>query len=195
MSGSFTLDVVTPTLGSAWVGYVLATRNLTGLLSGVMLGRLSDYWGRFPCYLLALICEGVMAWTIATGSWRSLVSISVVVRGDGSGPQQQHQQVDEDQDQLLRQRLILFALSAFMGVGNMGSYTVLRALLADLFPGSQTMAALATQSLFNSFAQTVGFIVGPSFAVEQKAQGLLALWAWAAISSGLAWRVACCQDE
>jgi MFS family permease len=29
MSGSFTLDVVTPTLGPAWVGYVLATRNAT----------------------------------------------------------------------------------------------------------------------------------------------------------------------
>jgi hypothetical protein len=30
---------------------------MQGLLSGVVLGRLSDYWGRFPCYLTALMCE------------------------------------------------------------------------------------------------------------------------------------------
>eukprot|EP01046_Picozoa_sp_COSAG06_P001919 COSAG06_NODE_64_length_26790_cov_7.462291_15_plen_159_part_00 len=102
---------------------------------------------------------------------------------------------------------MLFVLSAFMGIGNMGSYTVLRALLADRFQGGETMVALATQGLFNrcggetpfcietrsfyhdrlrtntqtrlkpqktsivfcnSVAQTLGFIVGPSFAVVRK---------------------------
>ena len=48
---------------------MLATRNLTGLLSGVALGRLSDYIGRFRCYLIALICEGVMAFALVTGAW------------------------------------------------------------------------------------------------------------------------------
>ena len=59
MSGSFTVDVVGPALGPAWIGYVLATRNLTGLVSGIVLGRLSDYIGRFQCYLIALTCEGM----------------------------------------------------------------------------------------------------------------------------------------
>ena len=58
-----------PTLGPEWVGFVLATRNLTGLLSGVALGRLSDYIGRFRCYLIALTCEGVMAFALVTGAW------------------------------------------------------------------------------------------------------------------------------
>jgi MFS family permease len=49
MSGSFTVNVVGPALGPSWVGYVLATRNLTGLVSGVVLGRLSDHFGRYPC--------------------------------------------------------------------------------------------------------------------------------------------------
>ena len=75
------------------MGFVLATRNLTGLLSGqppryrchlgcillkmpavslptgVALGRLSDYIGRFRCYLIALTCEGVMAFALVTGAW------------------------------------------------------------------------------------------------------------------------------
>ena len=51
------------------MGFVLATRNLTGLLSGVALGRLSDYIGRFQCYLIALTCEGVMAFALVSGAW------------------------------------------------------------------------------------------------------------------------------
>ena len=98
MSGSFTKDIVGPSLGSAWIGYVLATRNLLGLLSGVLLGRLSDHTpGRYPCYLIALSCEGVMSWSIATGVWKTIAS--------------------SDSEQ----RAVLFVLAGFMGVGNMGS--------------------------------------------------------------------------
>ena len=72
---------------------------------------------------------------------------------------------------------------------------MLRALLAERFGGRDTMTALATQGLFNSVAQTVGFIVGPSLAIEHKASGLVALWITAALCSISAWKLPCCQDK
>jgi hypothetical protein len=44
-------------------------------------------------------------------------------------------------------------------------------------------------------AQTFGFIVGPTLAIEAKAAILLALWLLAAASSLSAWRLQCCQDD
>ena len=112
-----------------------------------------------------------MAWAVATGAWR----------------------LAEGQAEI---SITLFSLAGVMGVGNMGSYTVLRALLADQFvhPHVQT-TALATQGLFNSFVQTLGFVVGPSLSIEAKAHGLLVLWLCAGVSSLLAWKVSCCQDK
>ena len=71
MAGSFTKDVVASSLGAEWVGYLMALRNLAGVASGVLLGRWSDSVGRFPCYLLALSCEGVMAVAMVSGFWRT----------------------------------------------------------------------------------------------------------------------------
>ena len=43
--------------------------------------------------------------------------------------------------------------------------------------------------------QTIGFVVGPSYPVETKALGLLALWAAAAASSIAAWQLPACRDS
>ena len=51
MAGSFTADIVARHLGPEWIGYVMAARNVAGVLSGVGLGRLSDRIGRYRCYL------------------------------------------------------------------------------------------------------------------------------------------------
>ena len=184
MAGSFTLDVVTPALGFAashhlifshhrlisshhallrrpqWVGYVMAIRNLSGLVSGLALGWLSDHVGRFPCYLISLSCEGVMAWAMATGWWR--------------WPGQQH--------------AVLLALAAVMGVGNMGSYTVLRAMLAEQFDGQHTVVAIAALGFINSIAWCLGFVMGPNFSLEQKATVLVGWWITAQVASLIAWR-------
>ena len=100
---------------------------------------------------------------------------------------------------------------------------MLRALLADMFAGRRTMAAMASQGLFNSIAQvrlglatphhrllvpsacrlfssclraqTIGFVVGPGYPVETKALGLLALWVAAAASSIAAWQLPACRDS
>ena len=106
MAGSFTKDVVASSLGAEWVGYLMALRNLAGVASGVLLGRWSDSVGRFPCYLLALSCEGVMAVAMVSatdrnaGSSRDSTALSLCVmaappsfttsstprRGGGGGP-------------------------------------------------------------------------------------------------------------
>jgi hypothetical protein len=71
---------------------------------------------------------------------------------------------DEEQ-----QRLVLFVLSAFMGIGNMGSYTVLRALLADRFQGGETMVALATQGLFNRCGGETPFCIENAIILPRQA--------------------------
>ena len=43
--------------------------------------------------------------------------------------------------------------------------------------------------------QTIGFVVGPSYPVETKALGLLALWVAAAASSIAAWQLPACRDS
>ena len=61
MAGSFTADIIATNLGAEWIGFVMAMRNVAGVISGVALGKLSDKIGRYRCYLLSLSCEGVLA--------------------------------------------------------------------------------------------------------------------------------------
>ena len=133
MAGSFTKDVVASSLGAEWVGYLMALRNLAGVASGVLLGRWSDSVGRFPCYLLALSCEGVMAVAMVSGFWRT-------------APERQH--------------AMLLVLATFQGIGNVGSYTLLRALMGDLFEGAEVGVAMSAMGLFASVASTVASLWG-----------------------------------
>ena len=158
MAGSFTKDVVASSLGAEWVGYLMALRNLAGVASGVLLGRWSDSVGRFPCYLLALSCEGVMAVAMVSGFWRTV-------------PERQH--------------AMLLVLATFQGIGNVGSYTLLRALMGDLFEGAEVGVAMSAMGLFASVASTVGFFVGPVLSVELKGLVLLGLWV-SAFAAGMA---------
>eukprot|EP01051_Picozoa_sp_SAG22_P013157 SAG22_NODE_1445_length_4406_cov_7.808684_4_plen_424_part_00 len=95
MSGTFTAEVVAPELGLEYIGAVMATRNLFGIAAGVIVGRISDHTGRFPCYIATLLCEGVAAVFLSF--------FPVVPGGNRFG--------------------LLLALAAFMGVGNVGSCT------------------------------------------------------------------------
>jgi MFS family permease len=117
MSGSFTADVIAPTLGEGWIGHVMAVRGLAAVLSGVAFGHLSDRVGRFRTYMLSLSCEGVLALFCTLGSFSGSAGPG------GGGPP----------------FALVFVLVVFMGVGNTGSQTMMKAIIGDLFDDVQTV--------------------------------------------------------
>eukprot|EP01051_Picozoa_sp_SAG22_P019244 SAG22_NODE_3494_length_1682_cov_2.278585_1_plen_93_part_00 len=84
-----------------------------------VIGRLSDRLGRFQCYVLTLSAEGITATTLSF--------VPLVPGGGRLWP--------------------LLGLVGCMGVGNVGSYTILRASLGDhARDPSELSAAFAVRS-------------------------------------------------
>ena len=162
MSGSFTADIIAQKLGEEWVGHVMATRGVAGVLSGVALGRLSDRYGRFRCYLISLSCEGVLAIACSLGGFGAEGAAEAE---GGAG----------------RPFTTVFALVLFMGVGNTGSQTMMKAIIGDLFDAEETGVGLSAYMLLSSIATTIGFFVGPVLSLQVKATALLTTWLAAAL--------------
>eukprot|EP01052_Picozoa_sp_SAG31_P013406 SAG31_NODE_805_length_11970_cov_3.710793_3_plen_292_part_00 len=158
MSGSFTSEAVGLEMGIEWIGFVMAVRNCFGIVSGVVIGRLSDQIGRFKCYVLTLLVEGITATTL---------SIVPMVEGGG-------------------RLTLLLGLAGCMGVGNVGSYTILRASLGDhARDPSELSAAFAASKFTESFGQMTSFLLGPLLSLQAKAWLLLILWVSACVSAVL----------
>jgi len=164
MNGSFTAKIISHSLGEQWVGYVMALRGLAAVMSGVVLGRLSDRIGRYQCFLLSLSCEGVPALYCCIGSFPTA----------GVG--------NEDWS-----RLLIFGLGIFMGVGNAGSQTLLRSIFGDMFD-EEVGTALSAGSLFGSSAQFSGYLAGTQLSLQTQAYALFGLWCLNGIGAALASR-------
>lgn len=164
MAGSFTADIVAKHLGSEWIGFVMATRNVAGVLSGVCLGRLSDRIGRYRCYLLSLSCEGVLAIYCCVGSLTESSTTTV--------PREQA-------------IFTIFLLVAFMGVGNAGSQTLLRSIQGDEFDETEVGTALSAGSVSASSCQVLGYLAGPLLPLQTRAYALLGLWCAAGIGAAV----------
>ena len=132
------------------------------MLSGVALGRLSDRYGRFRCYLISLSCEGVLAIACSLGGFGAEGAAEAE---GGAG----------------RPFTTVFALVLFMGVGNTGSQTMMKAIIGDLFDAEETGVGLSAYMLLSSIATTIGFFVGPVLSLQVKATALLTTWLAAAL--------------
>lgn len=163
MAGSFTADIVARHLGPEYIGFVMAARNVAGVLSGVGLGRLSDRIGRYKCYLLSLSCEGVLALYCCLGS---LADSATVL------PQKQA-------------AFTIFVLVAFMGVGNAGSQTLLRSIQGDEFDETEVGTALSAGSVSASACQVLGYLAGPLLPLHTRAYALFGLWCAAGVGAAL----------
>ena len=75
----------------------------------------------------------------------------------------------------------MFALVLFMGVGNTGSQTMMKAIIGDLFDAEETGVGLSAYMLLSSIATTIGFFVGPVLSLQVKATALLTTWLAAAL--------------
>ena len=53
-TGTFTADAVAKSLGPGALGFTMAINNSCEVVAALGFGRLSDKFGRFPCYLAAL---------------------------------------------------------------------------------------------------------------------------------------------
>jgi MFS family permease len=163
MAGSFTADIVARHLGPEWIGFVMAARNVAGVLSGVGLGRLSDRVGRYRCYLVSLSCEGVLALYCCVGSLAD--SGTVVSREQAT--------------------FTIFVLVAFMGVGNAGSQTLLRSIQGDEFDETEVGTALSAGSVSGSACQVLGYLAGPLLPLQARSYALFGLWCAAGIGAAL----------
>ena len=68
---------------------------------------------------------------------------------------------------------LCLTLAAFMGVGNVGSYTILRALVGDDVGQADDSAATTSNAyayvgFVNALASTIGFAVGPTLALQVR---------------------------
>jgi MFS family permease len=161
MAGSFTADIIATSLGHEWIGYVMATRNVAGVVAGVFFGRLSDRIGRYRCYLLSLSCEGMLALYCCFGDFQG--------------------ESDDDQDLAL-----ILSLVAFMGVGNAASQTLLRSIQGDLFEAEVVGTALSAGSVSASSCTVLGYLAGPLLPLRTKARMLVVMWCMAGLGANLA---------
>ena len=68
-AGNFTADIVSESLGSGWIGYVMCLFGFGNVVGSIVFGRLSDRLGRKPIIafgLLAGLCVQIffLAWTV-----------------------------------------------------------------------------------------------------------------------------------
>ena len=141
-TGTFTADAVAQTMGPEALGMTMAVNNTMEVVAALAFGRLSDIFGRLPCYLGALALEAVNPLYFA---------FFPVVPGSG-------------------QRGLMMLLAACLGAGSSGCVCCLRALVGDLFEGEETGIAMSTTFLILSLSAGSGFYLGPNFGLQTKAR-------------------------
>jgi len=154
-TGSFTADAVAQTLGPGALGLTMALNNVMEVIAALAFGRLSDLFGRFPCFVVALLLEMVNP---------LYFSLFPVVPGSG-------------------QRKTMMFLAMCLGAGSSGCVCCLRALIGDMFDGEETGIAMSTTFLVLSFSAGSGFYLGPNFSLPTKARLYLGLLALSLVSS------------
>ena len=178
-TGSFTADAVAQTLGPGALGLTMALNNVMEVIAALAFGRLSDLFGRFPCFVVALLLEMVNP---------LYFSLFPVVPGSG-------------------QRKTMMFLAMCLGAGSSGCVCCLRALIGDMFDGDETGIAMSTTFLVLSFSagsgycvlnegfcigndgfcmkidERSGFYLGPNISLPTKARVYLGLLALSLISS------------
>eukprot|EP01052_Picozoa_sp_SAG31_P009862 SAG31_NODE_528_length_14438_cov_2.252877_5_plen_280_part_00 len=142
-SGTFTADVAARTLGSAWVGYVMAVKQSMSTLAALNIGILSNRIGRYPCFLGSLIAEAMAVLFLCFGK----------IRPGGS----------------MANKALIFVLAGLLGGGMAGVKITLNTIAGDIFPMEDTATALSCCSISSSFAAGSAFLLGPSASLTQKA--------------------------